>query len=229
MLYVTYLRVSTQKQGESGLGVDAQRTAVTKFTADGSVLAEFVEVESGKKAARPQLKAALALCRQRGATLVVAKLDRLARNVLFTATLMEAGVDFICCDMPSATRLTIHLLAAIAEDEARRISARTKAALSELKAKGAQLGSARPGHWDGREHRRGWNGIPAARKLAMKREKLNLSYAESLPVIRVLKERAATYLEIASALNAQGIKTPRGHIFTASAVCEVIQRLEAVA
>ena len=143
MQIVSYLRVSTAKQGLSGLGMEAQRAAVAQFTAAGShtLVAEFVEVESGRKADRPQLAAALTSCRLHRATLVIAKLDRLARNVAFIANLMNGGVEFVACDMPHANRLTLHLLAAIAEHEREMISQRTKAALQAAKARGVKLGN----------------------------------------------------------------------------------------
>src|SRR5688572_15760498 len=125
--YVSYLRVSTQKQGQTGLGMEAQRTAITNYLDGGNwkLIAEYVEVESGKNNQRPELEKALQRCRQTGAKLLIAKLDRLARNVHFIAGLMESNVDFLAVDMPSANRLTVHILAAVAEDEARRISQRT--------------------------------------------------------------------------------------------------------
>ncbi len=143
MQIVAYLRVSTARQGASGLGLEAQRAAVQGFAAAGghTILAELVEVESGGKADRPQLTAALAMCRLHRATLVIAKLDRLARNVAFIANLMDGGVEFVACDMPHANRLTLHLLAAIAEHQREIISQRTKAALAAAKARGVRLGN----------------------------------------------------------------------------------------
>ena len=154
---VAYYRVSTDKQGASGLGLEAQRSTVERYAAGigATIFAAFTEVESGKIAARPELEKAIALCRRSGYTLAIAKLDRLARNVAFLTKLMDLhGLEFVACDLPHANRLTIHILAAVAEDEARRISERTKAGLAALKARGVLLGSARPGHWDGREHLR---------------------------------------------------------------------------
>jgi DNA invertase Pin-like site-specific DNA recombinase len=136
--FVSYLRVSTQRQGDSGLGLEAQRIAVAAHVTGGEVLAEYLEIESGKKNDRPQLLAALAHAQVTGATLIIARLDRLARNLAFIANLMEAGVDFIATDLPFATRLTIHVLAAVAEYEREMISARTKAA---AKARGVRLGN----------------------------------------------------------------------------------------
>src|SRR3954451_8955931 len=130
--FVTYSRVSTDKQGRSGLGLEAQEAAVQGYAAAfaGEIAASFVEVESGKRNDRPQLAAALAACRKHKATLVISKLDRLARNVAFIANLMESKVDFVAVDMPSANKLTVHILAAVAEHEREMISARTKAALA---------------------------------------------------------------------------------------------------
>ncbi len=126
----------------SGLGLDAQTASVREYVANqGELVAEYTEVESGKKSDRPQLGKALAHARRIGGTLVIAKLDRLARNVAFTATLMESGTDFLAVDNPTANKLTIHVLAAVAEDEARRISERTKAALAAYKTRGGKLGS----------------------------------------------------------------------------------------
>ena len=146
MKLIAYYRVSTARQGVSGLGLEGQVAAVEEYAraTGGALLRAYTEVESGKRNDRPELARALADCNDQSAVLVIAKLDRLARNVYFLSGLMEAGVEFVCCDMPSANRLTLHILAAVAEDEARRISERTKAALAAYKARGGLLGSARP-------------------------------------------------------------------------------------
>ncbi len=143
---VAYYRVSTKKQGASGLGLEAQRAAVQNYAqaSGGVIAAEYTEVESGKLAARPILARALAQARRGRARLVIAKLDRLSRNVAFLSTLMEAGCEFTACDNPNANKLTIHILAAVAESEARLISERTKASLAAARARGVVLGSARP-------------------------------------------------------------------------------------
>src|SRR5829696_7670224 len=140
--FTAYLRVSTARQGQSGLGLEAQRHSVAEHVnGHGVLLAEYVEIESGRRSDRPQLAAALAHAKATGATLIVAKLDRLARNVAFISALMESGVDFVAADMPMANRLTVHVLAAVAEHEAAMISARTKAALQAAKARGQKLGN----------------------------------------------------------------------------------------
>jgi DNA invertase Pin-like site-specific DNA recombinase len=142
--YVTYCRVSTQRQGESGLGLESQAAAVTRFVAhnEGEVVGAFVETESGKKVTnRPQLQAAMELCRKTKATLLIAKLDRLARNVHFISGLLESGVDFVAADAPSKDRFMLHVQAAFAEEEARRISLRTKEALAAAKRRGVVIGA----------------------------------------------------------------------------------------
>ncbi|HTR84805.1 MAG TPA: recombinase family protein [Reyranella sp.] len=143
--FVAYYRVSTARQGRSGLGLDAQRDAIRSYlaTSSGDLLAEHTEVESGRRGDRPELAKALAACRLHRATLIIAKLDRLARNVAFVSNLMEAGVEFHACDMPVANRLTVHMLAAVAENEARQISERTRAALAQAKRRGVILGGYR--------------------------------------------------------------------------------------
>src|ERR1700730_229839 len=127
--FVAYYRVSTDRQGRSGLGLEAQQAAVSRYLGAVAPIAEFTEIESGKRSDRPQLKQALALCRKRKARLVIAKLDRLSRNLAFIAALMDSGVEFVAVDNPHATRLTLHILAAVAEHERHMIADRTKAAL----------------------------------------------------------------------------------------------------
>ena len=140
--FVGYFRVSTDKQGRSGLGLDAQQEAVSRFVQARSskLISEIVEIESGTRADRPMLAEALRLCRVHRATLLIAKLDRLARNVAFISNLMESGVEFEAVDFPSANRLTIHILSAVAEHEAGMIRERTKSALAAAKKRGVKLG-----------------------------------------------------------------------------------------
>lgn len=143
MKYVAYYRVSTKKQGQSGLGLEAQRSAVEKFTSNYSddILTEFTDIESGKNDDRPELKKAIEEAKRNNAQLIIAKLDRLSRNAAFIFTLRDSKVDFICADMPTANSVTIGIMAVLAQDERERISQRTKAALFELKKQGKKLGS----------------------------------------------------------------------------------------
>lgn len=142
--WVCYFRVSTTRQGESGLGLEAQRESVTRYIAEkgGTIIAEFTEVESGKRASnRPELQMAMETCRKKRATLCIAKLDRLARNVHFISGLMESNVNFVAVDQPTKDRFMLHLQAAFAEEEARRISERTKEALAAAKRRGVDVGA----------------------------------------------------------------------------------------
>ena len=143
--YVAYYRVSTDRQGKSGLGLDAQRAAVEAFQsrAGGTLKAEFTEVQSGNDNNRSQLSEALKLCRLTNSTLLIAKLDRLSRNVAFLATLQQAGTKFVACDLPEANELVVHILAAVAQAERKAISERTKAALAAARARGVRLGNPR--------------------------------------------------------------------------------------
>lgn len=153
--FISYCRVSTVKQGASGLGLEAQQATIARYLNGGSweLLDEFVEIESGKKDDRPELAKALHHCRMTGATLVIAKLDRLSRDLHFISSLQKAGVEFVACDMPSANKFTVHIFAALAEHEREMISQRTKAALAALKARGVKLG--KPGNRPGLRRRRG--------------------------------------------------------------------------
>ena len=150
--FVSYLRVSTQKQGQSGLGLDAQRKSVEDYLngGDWTVIEELVEVESGKNNRRPKLTEAIALCKASGATLIVAKIDRLTRDAAFLLNLKDAGIEFIAADMPEANRLTIGIMALVAEQEREAISQRTKAALAVAKSRGVQLGAYRGDKFVGR-------------------------------------------------------------------------------
>jgi DNA invertase Pin-like site-specific DNA recombinase len=226
---IAYLRVSTKKQGASGLGLEGQRAAVEAYgrQTGAQIIAEYVEVESGKLADRPELAKALAHVRRNKAVLIVAKLDRLARNVAFTSAIMRAGVDFICCDNPNANKLTIHILAAVAEDEAERISARTKAALAVARRKGIKLGSARPGHWKGREDRRlvgARNGAKASGAVSTKAA--TEAYQDLRPTVAELRERGLSLRAIAKELNEQGHTTRRGRVWNPVQVARLVDRFQ---
>src|SRR5271170_6707649 len=199
--FVSYLRVSTKGQGESGLGLAAQRSAVETYLNGGhwKLVAEVEEVESGKRSDnRPKLAEALRLCRVHNASLIIAKLDRLARNVAFVSSLMESGVEFTAADFPQANRLTVHILAAVAEHEAKAISERTRAALAASKARGTKLG--------------GWRGGPtlgdAARRTALagRQAKAEARAVDLAPVIAELRASGVSSARgIAKGLQARGI------------------------
>jgi DNA invertase Pin-like site-specific DNA recombinase len=218
--FVAYYRVSTAKQGRSGLGLEAQQEAVRSYLNGGNwqLVAEVVEVESGKRNDRPKLAEALRLCRLHGATLIIAKLDRLARNVAFISNLMESGVEFTAVDFPQANRLTVHILAAVAEHEAKAISTRTKDALAAAKARGKRLGGDR-------------GNLPAVAKEGAKASvtariaKANNRASDLLPIIEELKASGAVSLrQIAAGLNARGIETTRGGEWSATQVQRVMVR-----
>lgn len=208
MQIVSYLRVSTAKQGLSGLGLEAQRAAVTQFTSAGghTLVSEFVEVESGRKASRPQLAAALASCRLHRATLVIAKLDRLARNVAFIANLMDGGVEFVACDMPHANRLTLHLLAAIAEHEREMISQRTRAALQAAKARGVKLGNP-----NGAAALLDGCRAAAVRSAGVRRARAAQRAAAVAPMLAEFSASGLSCREMATALNGKAVPAPGGH------------------
>lgn len=220
--FVAYFRVSTKHQEESGLGLDAQRTMVERFA---TPIAEFTEIETGKNARRPQLAAALKLCRESGACLVVAKLDRLARNVAFTSALMDSGVEFVACDAPYASRLTLHILAAVAEDEARRISDRTKVALAELKTQGVKLGGANPVIAAKIAGRTGWSNMNPVKRELLKSQKLEDSFGAALPMMRVLRGLGKSFDEIASTLNQENYRTPKNKPFSRATVYKTLERV----
>jgi DNA invertase Pin-like site-specific DNA recombinase len=196
--FVAYYRVSTARQGASGLGWDAQRETVARFIQAGELLAEFTEIESGKKHTnRPQLAAALTDCKKRKATLIIAKLERLARNVHFISSLMESKVDFVAVDMPVANRLTIYILAAVAEHEREMISQRTKAALSQAKLRGIRLGSPN---------------LAAARLLAAAKNRTPPA-AEVVEFARKMRDCGESFRAITQQLNDLNIKTGRGSVW----------------
>jgi DNA invertase Pin-like site-specific DNA recombinase len=216
--FVSYLRVSTTRQGESGLGLEAQRQAVACHVAGGCLLGEHLEVESGRKNDRPQLLAALAHAQATGATLIIAKLDRLARNVFFISGLMESGVDFVACDNPHATRLTIQILAAVAEHEREMISARTKAALAAAKARGVKMGNPN-----------GARCLPAAGKgntaaIAAQQASAAAWQTRVLPIIAAIRAGGVTSpREIAVELERRGVLTLRGGRWRAATVRNLLR------
>jgi len=205
--YAHYLRVSTDKQGIDGYGIDAQQVAIAKYTP----AREFIEVESGKRVNRPRLLAALDFCKKNSAVLVVAKLDRLARNVAFVSMLMESGVEFICADFPTANRLTIHILAAVAEHEVSMISTRTTAGLKVAKEKGVKLGKS-------------MDKEKADKGRATQSEIADRNAAKVRNTINGLAASGMSLRKIAEELDKMRVTTPRGKRWTAQAVKNALTR-----
>ena len=212
--FVTYFRVSTARQGVSGLGLDAQRQTVSQYLTGGArtVLAEFVEVETGKGAnaleKRPQLRSALELCKKSGATLLIAKLDRLARNVHFVSGLMESKVKFVACDLPEANQLTIHIMAAFAEHEARRISERTRDALAAAKVRGVVLGATGPAN--------------LKRHTQERQDAASAFNARLMPVLNGFISQGLSRRAMVIQLNDLGVKAPRGGAWSLGQVQRVV-------
>lgn len=219
--FVSYCRVSTQMQGSSGLGLEAQQKAIADYLNGGNwqLLGEFVEIESGKKNDRPKLGEALTRCRHTGATLIIAKLDRLARNVAFISSLMESKVDFVAVDFPQANRLTVHILAAVAEHEGKMISDRTKNSLAAAKARGRNLGNPQNMTPEGQA-----KGAKVGNEI--KRRQADAFASEWAPVIKKHQEEGRNLSQIAAKLNKDGILTARGKTgtWTAQAVKNVLMR-----
>ena len=221
MKYIAYYRVSTKRQGESGLGLEAQRQAVQGFISPDLIDKEFVEVETGtNKRHRPILQEALELCKQHNATLIIAKLDRLTRNVAFVSSLIDSKVKFQAVDNPHATELTIHILSAVAQDEAKRISRRIKDALAvrktQLATQGKKLGT--PQNLTEEAKLRGIESIK--RKAIM-----NLNNKRALAFVRGLNYKEMKLREIATLLNDNGFKTSKGKDFSTTQVIRVLNKI----
>jgi len=205
MKFIVYYRVSTQRQGQSGLGLEAQKHACAHY----DIVAEYTEVESGKKVNRPELSKALAHAKDIGATLLIAKLDRLARNVHFITGLLEAGVPITCADMPEADRTFLQIMAVFSEREGRVISERTKAALAAAKRRGVKLGSPNPA--------KGGSVTGAQRANATAQVA-----PQAMPIINALRKAGQSLRAIASALNEEQIPTAMGGQWHASSVRNLI-------
>jgi len=206
--YIAYYRVSTKAQGQSGLGLEAQQALVAPYADD--ILHAFTEVESGKNDDRPQLAAALELCRELGASILIAKIDRLSRDAAFLLTLRKAGVDIIAADMPNAGTLEFGVRAVVAQHEREQISQRTKAALAAAKQRGVKLGSPNP--------RAG--GLAAG---AVRRAKTQAIAGKALPVITALRDAGASLRAIADELNKLGIQTATGKSWYAQSVKNIME------
>ncbi len=220
---VAYLRVSTGKQAASGLGLEGQRAAIKEYANRNGVriVAEYVEAESGRKSDRPEFGKAVSHAKRSKSVLVIAKLDRLARNVYFVSGLLESGVDFIACDNEYANKLTIHVLAAMAEHEAEQISARTKAALAAYKARGGKLGATR---------KQCRNLTNKARRVGAKaageshRKRANEAYSDLYADVAEWNESGMTLQEIADKLNNDGHTTRTGKPWNPTQVMRVAKR-----
>lgn len=212
--FVAYYRVSTTKQGINGLGMDAQREAVRSFLNGGNweLIGEFAEVETGKRSDRQELAKAVALCRKTGAKLLIAKLDRLARNAAFLLNLRDSGVDFIATDMPHADKFTVGIMALVAEKERDMISQRTKDGLAAAKRRGTRLGNPRPA-------------AAVKRAVALNIRHADV-YAQSVvPIIQEIQKAHVISLRgIAQCLNARGFKTANGNKFAAQSVANILCR-----
>lgn len=207
--YVAYFRVSTEKQGKSGLGLAAQRTLVERFLSDSDqVIAEFVEVQSGKNDERVELWKAIAHAKKQDAEILIAKLDRFSRKVSFIAGIMEQGIGLVVAEMPHATDFQLHIFAALAQEERRLISERTRNALAEAKKRGVELGK---------------NG----KALATKHRQEADERAKALrPAIMPMLEEGLSLSEIARRLNAQGVQTTNGRRFHAQQIKALVRRLD---
>ena len=218
--YVAYLRVSTQKQGYSGLGLEAQKEIIQNYLSDRNPIAEYIEIESGRKTdrGRPKLKEALELCRKTGANLIVAKLDRLARNVAFLSQLLESDVDIVFCDFPQANKIVLHILAAISQYEAELVATRTKQALAAKKAQGYTLGNP--------EHLMDKLDEAVAKSVETNKRKAeeNPNNKRAAAMLKVLAKEGKTLQEMADYLNEQGFTTSRGFKFTRSSVHVLLKR-----
>lgn len=213
---ISYLRVSTDKQGKSGLGLEAQRDAVNRFLNGGNwtLITEFVEVESGKNDDRPQLAKAIERCRLTGTTLVVAKLDRLSRDAAFLLTLNKSGIEIRAADMPEANTMMFGIMALVAQHEREAISKRTKEALAAAKRRGVKMG--------------GFRGVmPDTSKAAEARQKAADAFASRVgPMIQDMHQSGLSLAKIADKLASDGIRTPRGGTWTPTAVRNVLARLD---
>lgn len=220
--FIAYYRVSTKQQGDSGLGLDAQKRDVKRFIESRNgkqVQPPFVEVESGKNDQRPELKKAIQRCKQTGSKLLIAKLDRLSRNASFIMNLrtelQKAGVDFVACDMPNANTLTIGVMATLAQHEREMISERTKKGLAEAKARGVELGT--PENLTDEAREKGINTV-------QENARNNTAWRHAYHFIKPLREKGMSYNKIANKLNAEGYSTRSGKEFHASQVSRVWKR-----
>lgn len=221
--FVAYFRVSRKEQGISSLGLSAQKSSVEKYVTsqDGTILRSFTEIEIGtNKRERIEIHKAIQLAKNEGAILIIAKLDRLARNVSFVSSLMDAGIEFLAVDMPSANNFTIHIFSALAEQEAKLISSRTKLALAELKKKGVKLGNPQNLTSEARA-----KGVDRIKENAMNNDRNR----QAQSIILNCKEKEMSYRQIADYLNQLNFKTRHGNKFYAPTVLQLYNRTNLLA
>ena len=217
--YIAYLRQSTKKQQLSGLGVEAQREIIHNHVKNKQILAEYIETESGKKSNRPQLLTALAMCRKTNSILIVAKLDRLSRNVAFTSKLLESDVEIVFCDFPQANRLILHIISSIAEYEAGLISQRTKQSLQAKKARGIKLGKS-----DNLMNKFEQAIYNSSRTNKAKAEN-NPNNMRAIALLRSLSMQGKSLSEMTDLLNEQGFVTSKGCQFQITQVKRLLVRV----
>jgi len=218
MQYVCYFRVSTKAQGRSGLGLGDQQSILIRYLREeDQIMAEFTEIESGRKSERPKLAEAIRACQQRGAKLLIAKLDRLSRNVAFVMTLRDSGVDFVACDLPDANTLTIGMMVTFAQYEAERTSERTRAALAQKKAQGFVLGQPA-------------NMTPAAilkgRAVRVSNAQTHKANVQATELALLYRSKGMTYAQIADKLNQTHYQTRRHKAFDGKAVYRLLHRIK---
>jgi DNA invertase Pin-like site-specific DNA recombinase len=216
MIYVCYYRVSTKAQGRSGLGLDDQQSIVGRYLREGDQIAvEFTEIESGRKSERPKLAEAIRACQQHRAKLLIAKLDRLSRNVAFVMTLRDSGVDFIACDLPDANTLTVGMMVTFAQYEAERISERTRAALAQKKAQGFKLG---------KPENLTLQAIQKGEAIRVTNARTNKANVQATELATLYRNKGMTYTQIAEKLNQTHYQTRRNKQFDGKAVYRLLQR-----
>ena len=218
--FVAYLRVSTRRQGNSGLGLEAQREIIQNYLSGTIPILEYVEIESGRKTekGRPKLKEALAQCRTYGAKLIVAKLDKLARNVSFLSALLDSDVEIVFCDFPQANKMVLNILASISQYEAELNSTRTRQSLAALKARGCKLGN--PEHLLDKHQ----EAIEKSNETNRKKAEDNPNNKRAVAMLRILVEKGMTLKEMTDTLNKEGFVTSRGYAFRPSQVYVLINR-----
>jgi DNA invertase Pin-like site-specific DNA recombinase len=217
MNYICYYRVSTKAQGRSGLGLGDQQTIVNRYLREGDrILVEFTEIESGTKSERPKLQEAIRACQQQGAKLLIAKLDRLSRNVAFVMTLRDSGVDFVACDLPDANTLTVGMMVTFAQYEAERTSERTRAALAQKKAQGFRLGK--------RENLT-VQAIQKGEAIRVDNALTHKANVQATELATLYRHKGMTYAQIADKLNQTHYQTRRNKQFDGKAVYRLLQRV----